>query len=132
MSRDLSKYFLTCLLLAFPAMVEADQHANPCPQCVEWNKGQVPFRIFGNTYYVGPHGLSSVLITSSAGHVLIDGDLPESAPRIVDNIQALGFRLKDVKIIVNSHVHFDHAGGIAELQRRTGARVLASEWSAEV
>ena len=63
---------------------------------------------------------------------MIDGDLPESAGLIVDNIRSLGFRVEDVKLIVNSHVHFDHAGGIAELQRRSGARVVASEWSAEV
>lgn len=96
------------------------------------NQPQSPFRIFGNTFYVGTHGLSSVLITSPGGHVLIDGDLPESVGLIVDNIRTLGFRIEDVKLIVNSHVHSDHAGGIAELQRRSGARVVASEWSAEV
>ena len=106
--------------------------APPCASCVEWNKAQPPFRIFGNTYYVGTHGLSSVLITSPAGHVLMDGDLPESAGLIADSIRSLGFRLEDVKLIVNSHVHFDHAGGIAELQRRSGARVKASKWSAQV
>jgi len=105
---------------------------NACPNCDALNRKQVPFRIFGNTYYVGTHGLSSVLITSSAGHVLIDGDLPESAGLIAENIQSLGFRIADVKLIVNSHVHFDHAGGIAELQRQSGAGVVASEWSAEV
>lgn len=93
---------------------------------------QTAFRIFGNTYYVGTHGLSSILVTSRAGHVLIDGGLPESAERIVDNIQSLGFRIEDVKIILNSHVHFDHAGGIAKLQLWSGARVLASKWSAAV
>jgi metallo-beta-lactamase class B len=76
--------------------------------------------------------LSSVLIISNAGHILIDGGLPESAKQIADNIRSLGFRIEDVKLIVNSHVHFDHAGGIAELQRRSGARVIASEWSAAV
>jgi len=96
------------------------------------NAAQPPFCIFGNTYYVGTHSLSSVLITSPGGHILIDGDLPESAGRIAGNIRLLGFRLEDVKLIVNSHVHFDHAGGIAELQRRSGARVAASQWSAEV
>lgn len=103
-----------------------------CAACVEWNRQQKPFRIFGNTYYVGTHGLSAVLITSESGHILIDGDLPESAPLIVSSIRALGFRIKDVKIILNSHVHYDHAGGIAELQRMSGARVLASPWTAEV
>ena len=103
-----------------------------CGQCAEWNREQKPFRIFANSYYVGTHGLSSILITSSAGHVLIDGALPESAQQIAANIQALGFRIRDVKVILNSHVHYDHAGGIAELERLSGARVIASEWSAGV
>lgn len=64
--------------------------------------------------------------------MLIDGALPESAQQIVNNITSLGFRIEDVKVIVNSHVHFDHAGGIAELQRLSGARVYASQWSAGV
>jgi metallo-beta-lactamase class B len=109
------------------------QSAAPsCTNCAEWNKPQPPFRIFGNTYYVGPHGLSSLLITSEGGHVLVDGALPESVQQIVGNIRSLGFRIEDVKMIVNSHVHFDHAGGIAELQRLSGARVVASSWSATV
>jgi metallo-beta-lactamase class B len=103
-----------------------------CGPCAEWNRPQAPFRIFGNAYYVGTHGLSSVLITSDAGNILIDGGLPESAHLIAGNIQSLGFRVKDVKLILNSHVHFDHAGGIAELQRLSGARVIASPWSAAV
>jgi metallo-beta-lactamase class B len=124
---------LSCLLAAalfHPAVAQGTVPA--CAQCREWNLPQKPFRIFGNTYYVGPHGLSSILITSEAGHVLIDGALPESARQIVANIQALGFRIEEVKVIVNSHVHFDHAGGIAELQRLSGARVIASEWTAAV
>lgn len=123
----------SCLLAAVCAVAAAAQRpAPPCPSCAEWNKPQKTFRIFGNTYYVGPHGLSSILITSNAGHVLIDGGLPESAPQIAANIKSLGFRVEDVKLILNSHVHFDHAGGIAELQRLSGARVIASKWSAAV
>ena len=53
-------------------------------------------------------------------------------PQIVSHIRSLGFRIEDVRVIVNSHVHFDHAGGIAKLQRLSGARVMASEWSAAV
>jgi metallo-beta-lactamase class B len=64
--------------------------------------------------------------------VLIDGDLPQSAPMIARHIRALGFRLEDVKLILNTHVHFDHAGGIAELQKLSGARLAASEPSAKV
>jgi metallo-beta-lactamase class B len=118
---------LSLLLLAAPAPALAEPPPPRCDSCAAWNETQPPFRIFGNTYYVGVRGLSSVLITSSEGHVLIDGDLPESAQKIAASIRALGFRLEDVKLILNTHVHFDHAGGIAELARLSGARVLASK-----
>jgi len=132
-SDNLMRGGLACLLAAVWISVAAGQSAAPpCSSCSEWNRPQKPFRILGNTYYVGPHGLSSVLITSDAGHVLIDGGLPESTGQIVANIRALGFRIEDVKLILNSHVHFDHAGGIAELQKLSGARVIASEWSGAV
>ena len=103
-----------------------------CSICAEWNAPQHPFRIYGNTYYVGPHGLSAILVTSSEGHVLIDGALPESAPSIAANIEALGFGIEDVKLILNSHPHFDHAGGVAALQQASGASVAASPASAPV
>lgn len=123
-------YFLCWpVLLATAALGQATSN---CSLCAEWNRPQTPFRIFGNTYYVGTHGLSSILITSDGGDVLIDGDLPESTRQIVGNLRSLSFRIQDVKIIVNSHVHLDHAGGIAELQRLSGARVYASPWSAAV
>ncbi|MGC2475885.1 MAG: subclass B3 metallo-beta-lactamase [Candidatus Sulfotelmatobacter sp.] len=114
------------------AAVAGQSRSAHCNRCREWNRPQAPFRVFGNTYYVGTHGLSSILITSPAGHVLIDGDLPQSVPQIVSHLRSLGFRIEDVRVIVNSHVHFDHAGGIAKLQRLSGARVMASEWSAAV
>lgn len=103
-----------------------------CPRCAEWNTPQQPFKVFGNTYWVGTHGLGAILITAPQGHVLIDGGLPQSAPLILANIRALGFRVEDVKLILNSHAHYDHAGGIAELERATGATVAASPWSAAV
>lgn len=114
------------------AMQRAPTDSIPCASCAEWNAPQRPFRIFGNSYWVGTHGLGSILVTSPQGHVLIDGALPESAPAILASIRALGFRVEDVKLILNSHAHFDHAGGIAELQRATGAQVAASPWSARV
>lgn len=120
------------LVLASLAPGQGGAPASSCDACPEWNRPQQPFRVYGNTYYVGPRGLSSILITSRAGHVLIDGALPESVPQIVANIRSLGFRIEDVKLIVNSHVHFDHGGGIAELQRLSGAKVAASPWSVEV
>lgn len=93
---------------------------------VDWYAPQEPFALFGNTYYVGTGGLSSVLITSTAGHILIDGAGPEAPPAIAGHIRQLGFKLEDIKFILNSHEHFDHAGGIAALQKMTGATVLAS------
>lgn len=92
----------------------------------QWNAPQQPFRIYGNTWYVGPHGLSSILLDTGQGLALFDGDLPESAPLIEAHIRALGFRVREVKWILNSHAHGDHAGGIAALQAASGARVLAS------
>ena len=103
-----------------------------CSYCEAWNQEQAPFQIYGNTYYVGPRGLSSLLITSPRGHVLIDGALPQSAPLIAKHVAQLGFKMTDVKLILNSHAHFDHAGGIAELQKLSGAKVIASDKAAPV
>jgi metallo-beta-lactamase class B len=97
-----------------------------CDACEAWNAAQEPFRVFGNTWYVGTTGLGAVLVTSSAGHVLLDGGLAQSAPRIDASIRKLGFRTEDVRLILNSHAHYDHAGGIAALQRASGATVAAS------
>ena len=127
---QLARVAVALALLTTFTSVAAAQAPPACKQCAEWNVSQEPFRIYGNTYYVGVRGLSSILITSPQGLVLIDGDLQESAPKIVASIQALGFRIKDVKLILNSHVHHDHAGGIAELHRLSGATVAASKFTA--
>jgi metallo-beta-lactamase class B len=97
-----------------------------CAMCDEWNVPQEPFRIFGNTYYVGTAGLASVLIASDEGLILVDGALSQSAPLIDAGIRRLGFRTEDIRLIVNSHEHYDHAAGIAALQRASGATVAAS------
>lgn len=102
----------------------------PCDDCAAWNEPQRPFRIHGNTWYVGTRGLSAILVTSPDGHALIDGALPESAPLIAASIRALGFRLQDVRFLLNSHAHYDHAGGLAALQRATGAQLVLHPWSA--
>src|SRR4051812_18474527 len=96
-----------------------------CEWCEGWGRPHEPFKVYGNTWYVGG-GVSAILITSNAGHILIDGGLTQTAPQIAANIEKLGFHLKDVKLIVNSHTHYDHAGGIAALQRASGAEVAAS------
>ena len=97
-----------------------------------WNEPVKPFRIIGNIYYVGAAGVTSFLITTPRGHILLDGGLPETAPLIEKNIAALGFRVQDVKYLLNSHAHYDHCGGLAELKRLSGAKMVASRADAEV
>ena len=129
-----SQLTLVAMLAAFSAAaapVPAQTASTACPKCAEWNAPQDPFRIFGNTYYVGTHGITSILITSPQGHMLIDGCL-DAAPQIVEHIRRLGFRIEDVKWIGNTHVHYDHAGSLAEFQRLSGGQVAASPWSADV
>lgn len=113
-----------------PAVLTPDA-PKTCDLCDTWNAPREPFRLFGNTYYVGVAGLSSLLVTSDQGHILMDGGLPQSAPRIFDNIRRLGFRTEDVKLILNSHAHYDHVGGLSALQRATKAAVIASPSSAK-
>lgn len=91
-----------------------------------WHQPHRPFRVYGNTYYVGTEGLSAILITSPQGNILIDGTLQRNASLIEANIRALGFRVEDVRVILNSHAHSDHAGAIAELAAASGAQVRAS------
>lgn len=91
-----------------------------------WNQPVAPFKIIDNIYYVGASDVTSYLITTPKGHILIDSGLPETVPQITANIAKLGFKLSDVKIILNSHAHYDHAGGIAELRRLTNAKVFVS------
>ena len=95
-----------------------------------WNKPVAPFRIAGNLYYVGAIEITSYLITTPEGHFLLDGGFVETAPEIEHNIAELGFKLTDVKFLLNSHAHYDHAGGLAELKKGTGAKFLASEGDA--
>jgi metallo-beta-lactamase class B len=90
-----------------------------------WNQPVPPFRILGNLYYVGATEVASFLITTPEGHFLLDGGFAETAPQIERNIAQLGFNLRDVKMLLNSHAHLDHAGGLAELKKLTGASLIA-------
>lgn len=92
-----------------------------------WTKPFKPFRVVGNVYYVGSEGLSSYLVSTSAGHILLDAGMsPQGAKLVESNIVALGFKLSDVKILINSHAHYDHAGGLAQMKADTGAQLYAS------
>ena len=85
-----------------------------------------PFRIVGNIYYVGSDDVTSYLFVTPKGNILLDSGPKEMVPLIKSNIEKLGFKLSDVKIILNSHAHYDHAAGIADIRRLTGAKFLAS------
>ena len=89
------------------------------------NGPREPFKVFGNTYHVGTSGLGSILITNGGPSILIDGAMTQSPPIIEANIRKLGFKPEDIRLIVASHAHFDHVGGIAALQRASGAEVAA-------
>ncbi len=114
---------------ALPALAQQAPPATPKPptQREAWNLPTEPFKIIDNVYYVGTAGLSSFLFVTPEGDILLDAALPESAPQIEANIKKLGFKLSDVKILLNSHAHFDHSGGLAQLKKDTGAKLIASE-----
>jgi len=108
-------------LIALPAFA-----ASPTAPVKEWSEPSPPHVIYGNTYQVGTKGLSSILITSPQGHILIDGTWTGNAPLIEANIRKLGFRVEDIKLILNSHAHHDHAGAIGQLAKDSGATVRAT------
>ena len=97
----------------------------------EWLAPAPPVKIFGNSYMVGFSGLSVALIDTGNGLVLVDGALPQAAPAILANVRQLGFDPKDIKFILSTEPHWDHAGGLAALARDTGATVVASKRGAE-
>ncbi len=105
-------------------MIGAQQNQS---QRAEWNRPAKPFQIIGNVYYVGTSGVSSFLVTTPRGDILLDGGLPESAPLIERNIAALGFHVNQIRYLLNSHAHYDHCGGLAELKKLSGAQMIASE-----
>ncbi len=92
-----------------------------------WNTPTEPFHVIDNVYYVGTEGLSAFLFTTPEGHILLDGAMAQGAPMIAANITKLGFKLSDVKVLLNSHAHLDHSGGLAQLKQDTGAKLHAME-----
>ena len=120
---------MACFLLSIAAAEIAQ--AQTKEQLEEWNQPVAPFRIIGNVYYVGASDVTSYLIHTPAGDIVLDGGLVQTAPQIEANIKTLGFKLDDVKILLNSHAHFDHAGGLAELKKSSGASLVTMEADAK-
>ncbi|HEX5081055.1 MAG TPA: subclass B3 metallo-beta-lactamase [Blastocatellia bacterium] len=121
------KKIILILSLAFSLFLPATADPQDDPQWRAWNQPVKPYRIIGNVWYVGASGVTSFLITTSNGHILLDSGLAETVPQIKQNVAQLGFKLADVKILINSHAHQDHAGGLAELKELTGAKLMATE-----
>jgi metallo-beta-lactamase class B len=93
----------------------------------KWNTPTEPFKMIGNVYYVGTNGLASYLITTPQGHILVDTVMPESTSLITANIEKLGFKITDIKYLLNTHAHIDHTGGFAEIKQASGAQMVAGE-----
>jgi metallo-beta-lactamase class B len=112
--------------LATEAQVVAAEQEPLSGDAADWNIPAEPFNVIGNIHYVGAAGVSAFLITTPEGHILIDGGMAQTAPLILANIERLGFNIRDVRYLLNSHAHFDHAAGLARLQRESGAQMVAS------
>jgi metallo-beta-lactamase class B len=97
-----------------------------------WKVPVPPRHLAGNLYYVGASGVSSYLVTTPEGHILIDTGFAETVPLILRGVEQLGFKPADIKFILSSHAHIDHVGGHARIKELTGARVIASAADAEV
>ena len=98
----------------------------------EWSQPYKPFRIAGNLYYVGTYDLACYLITTPGGHILINEALESTVPDIRKNVESLSYKFTDIKILLSSQAHFDHVGGIAEIQKLTGAKVMIDKADAQV
>jgi metallo-beta-lactamase class B len=97
-----------------------------------WNQPVEPFRVAGNVYYVGAHEVAAYLVATPEGHVILDSGFEETVPQLLANVETLGFRPTDVRLLIASHGHFDHVGGMATLRERTGAQILMSAADAEL
>lgn len=93
----------------------------------KWTAPFEPFQLIGNIYYVGTEGIAVYVIKTSQGLILMDTAMPQSTGMIKDNVAKLGFKVADIKIILNSHAHLDHTGGFAEIRKETGAQLIAGE-----
>jgi metallo-beta-lactamase class B len=120
-------------LFSFAVVMAYAQKLRPLPNVnPEWSKTTEPFRIAGDLYYVGTYDLACYLITTPKGNILINTGLAESVPVIKANIEALGFKFNDIKILLNTQAHYDHVAGMAEIKKRTGAKMMINEQDAQV
>jgi metallo-beta-lactamase class B len=122
----------TLILALLPLLPGAQAPPGVSGEIRHWYEPAPPAAVAGPIYYVGTRGLCVYLIRTPEGHILIDGAMPPSAPLIEDSIRKLGFRPEDIRLILNTHAHVDHAGTIAHFQKLSGARVAAIDAEVEL
>src|SRR5689334_14778410 len=121
----------TAVCLLFNHQTHAQKIIPPPFVTKEWQMEYQPFRIVGNLYYVGTYDLACYLITTSKGHILINTGLAESVNMIKSNVESLGFKFSDIKILLTTHAHFDHVAGMADIKQMTGAQMMIHERDAK-
>ena len=110
-------------LLLFISLTASAFAQQAVPNSPDWTKPFPPFKILGNIYWVGTWDLSTYLITTPQGNILINSGLAETVPLIKSGVEQLGFKMSDTKILMATHGHFDHVAGLADLQKMTGAKI---------
>jgi metallo-beta-lactamase class B len=131
MFKYLFNNILLAVLLSISLSINA-QKINEPRTTAEWTATYQPFRIAGNLYYVGTYDLACYLITTTKGNILINTGLAESESQIRSNIEALGFKFSDTKILLTTQAHYDHMGAMAAIKQSTGAQLMVDEKDADV
>ena len=124
--------FRACTGLTAAALLLAAPMAGLQAQNADWTRPFPGHRVIGNLYAVGTYGLGVFLIASDAGHILINTGLEDSTPLIRENIESVGFRLEDVRILLTMQAHWDHTAALAEIKEITGAGVWATRGDGRV
>src|SRR6476659_4408418 len=132
MLRRLQNIMLLVIFSVAFSSVTAQKVNEPKATNPDWSKPFPPFRIAGNLYYVGTYDLACYLIKTTQGNILINTGLAASAEPIKNNIETLGFKFRDTKILLTTQVHYDHVGAMAEIKKRTGAQMMVDEKDSQV
>ncbi|MCC6289675.1 MAG: subclass B3 metallo-beta-lactamase [Chitinophagaceae bacterium] len=120
--KQFTAYVLIIISLHFTPGLHAQKVNEPKNNPADWSKPYEPFRIAGNLYYVGTYDLASYLIVTGKGNILINTGLAASRSQIKKNIERLGFKYRDIKILLTTQAHWDHMGAMAAIKKETGAQ----------
>jgi metallo-beta-lactamase class B len=132
MSKNIFASVINVAILVLFASVATAQQAKEPKLDSDWIKPYPPFRIAGNLYYVGTYELACYLIVTDSGNILINTGTAASATQIKKNIETLGFKFSDIKILLLSQAHYDHLGAMAAIKKETGAQLMVDTADANV